>query len=163
MAKRQPAIRYCLDTSFLINGWHRRYRIDVFPTLWSAVDSLIEQGTICSCEEVLSELTRGDDALVTWAKERKACFQRPTSDTLANLRTVMQSKPNIAATGGSLNRADPFVVAHAMTVHAIVVTDEQPAPNLRSTKPPKMPDVCDALGVKWLPPIEFLAAIKLVL
>jgi hypothetical protein len=50
------AQRFCLDTSFLINGWHKRYRIDVFPSLWLALGVLMDDGSVFSCDDVYREL-----------------------------------------------------------------------------------------------------------
>ena len=54
---------YCIDTSTFLDAWDRWYPIDVFPSLWTSVEKLIEVGTIISSEEVLFELERKDVAL----------------------------------------------------------------------------------------------------
>jgi hypothetical protein len=150
---------YCVDTSFLINGWRKHYRIDVFAPVWDRLDVLIEDGTLLSCEEVYFELARQKDELLEWAKYRKAAFQKPTARTIAECKKIMSKYPNFAASGGSTNAADPWVIAHAIATESTVVTDETRAPNQRATKPPRIPDVCDAMGIRWLPPIDFLAEV----
>jgi hypothetical protein len=114
---------------------------------------------VFSCYEVLEELKVKDDDLYAWALERKEAFCLPTPDTAAQMRIVMARHRNLAATGGSLNRADPWVIAQALVLGATVVTDEAPEPNRRQTKPPKMPDVCESMGLAWVPPIEFLSLV----
>jgi hypothetical protein len=157
------AERFCLDTSFLINGWHKRYRIDVFPSLWDTLSVLMQAGTVFSCHDVYLELQHQDDELLVWAKERAAAFEKPTEEVLAELARIMGRFSNFAAQGGAKNRADPFVIAHARVDGAIVVTDEQWADRQKATKPPKVPNACDALGVSWMRPIDFLGAIDIKL
>lgn len=153
---------YCLDTSVLINGWRKHYCQRVFPSVWSKLDELIRQGAIHSCEEVLRELQEQEDDLYSWAEQRKAVFVKPNAAVLANVKKLMTKFPNIAASGGSRNKADPWLVSQAMLLGAIVVTDEQPPDKgkpTRDTKPPKIPTVCEHFGVWWLRPVEFFADI----
>jgi hypothetical protein len=154
---------FCLDTSFFINGWQKRYRISVFPSLWHRVDELIGKGSVFSCAEVFHEIERQKDDLYHWAKRRRECFPQPTEEVIAEIHRVMVAAPNFAAAGGAKNAADPWVIAQAIVSNAAVVTDESPSPKQRSTKPPRLPDICDRLGVPWTSPIEFLELVNLEL
>jgi hypothetical protein len=73
----------------------------------------------------------------------------------------MNEYPNYAALSGTLNAADPWVIAHARLARAIVVTYEDKAVNRKPTKPPKMPDVCSDLGMRSLKVVEFLKEAKI--
>ncbi len=154
-------VRFCLDTSVFINGWNKRYRIDVFPSLWDEINRLLQSGVAFSCDEVYRELAYQDDALSSWAKERKAFFELPSEQTVLTYSELIHRFPNFAAQGGAGNEADPWLIAHARLAGAIVVTDEQSASNPRSTKPPKIPNICEHLSLRWMTPIEFFAACKL--
>jgi Domain of unknown function (DUF4411) len=146
---------YCLDTSFLINGWNKRYRIDVFPTVWATIEANFGERAICSCEEVYNETQAQRDELSAWTKRHRAFFHNPGAETLAELARVMARFPNFVAQGGSTNGADPLVIAQAIVLDAVVVTDEVQA-NTKPTKPPKIPNACDVMGVRWVSPIDFL-------
>jgi hypothetical protein len=152
---------FCLDTSFLINGWWKRYRRDVFPTLWDKIDELLYAGNAFSCREVFDDLKKQRDALFVWARQRKEFFYEPGDEVIANMKQIMARYPNFAAESGHTNASDPWVIAEAMARGAIVVTDEVSAPNQRISKPPKIPDVCNALNVGWASPIDFLAAAEI--
>jgi hypothetical protein len=152
---------YCLDTSFLINGWHKRYRRDVFPSIWVALESLFQERVVFSCEEVYLELKEQEDDLFDWADNHKAAFLPPTEEVNDQMAYVMSKFPNLAAKGASLNRADPRVLSLARVSGAIVVTDEQPAEKQKATKPPKLPNACEGLNIAWIRPIDFLAAMKI--
>lgn len=152
-------VRYCLDTSVFINGWNKRYRVDVFPSLWEKLNVLLHKGTAFSCDEVYRELVYQDDALAEWAKARKQFFELPTEETVLTFRELIHHYPNFAAQGGTGNDADPWLIAHAILAKAIVVTDEQAATNPKSTKPPKIPNICEQLpDLRCITPIEFFAA-----
>jgi PIN domain nuclease of toxin-antitoxin system len=153
--------KFCLDTSIFINGWWKHYPIDVFPSYWQALDKLMEEGIVFSCFEVYEELKRQDDALLKWAKKHRKFFEDPTEDTFLQLQELMKEYPNFAAASGTLNAADPWVISHAMPTRAIVVTYEDRATKRKETKPPKIPDVCDDLGMRSMKVPEFLKEMKI--
>lgn len=146
--------RYCLDTSFFIEGWKRHYHWEVFSSLWRQIEVKLTEGVLFSCNEVFEELRVQEDELFSWCRERKSSFEMPTEDVISEIQKIMTILPNFAATGGgSTNAADPWVIAHAKASGAIVVTYEEPA-KTRKTIPPKIPNACDQLGVQWMTPID---------
>lgn len=46
--------------------------------------------------------------------------------------------------------ADPLLISYAKATGKIVVTEEAPSGHLNFGKKVKIPNVCDALGVKWI-------------
>ena len=87
-------------------------------------------------------------------------FEKPTQEVLTELTDLMSKYPNFAAQGGrSTNAADPWVIAHAKVAGATVVTDEFPTEKtVRASVPPKIPDVCSALELPWMRPVDFFIA-----
>lgn len=57
--------------------------------------------------------------------------------------------------GGRRSAADPFVIALAMVNNGTVVTQETATGHIEK---PRIPDVCDALGVPWLTLMGFIEA-----
>jgi Domain of unknown function (DUF4411) len=110
---------------------------------------------------VYEELKRQDDPLFRWAKKRRKCFENPTEETVLQLQELMNAYPNFAAASGTLNGADPLVISHARLAGAVVVTYEEKAAKRKETKPPKMPDVCDDLGMQYMKVPEFLKEMKI--
>ena len=51
-------------------------------------------------------------------------------------------------------QADPFVIGLARARGCVVVTEERLSGNLDK---PRIPDVCDAIGVRWLTLVGFVA------
>ena len=67
---------------------------------------------------------------------------------------MLAAHPKLIGVGGTTARscADPFVIALAMTFEGAVVTQELP----RNIDKPRIPDVCDALGIRWQSLPEFV-------
>lgn len=65
---------YCIDTSSLIHGWNEKYPPEVFSSLWSDIENLINNGDLVSTEEVLMELNAGNDDLSVWASKQSKLF-----------------------------------------------------------------------------------------
>lgn len=145
---------WCLDSSFFINGWNKYWHPEVFPSLWERIDALIGRKQVFSCDEVYRELKGQRDGLSDWAKGRRAIFQRPKEQIVILQKEVIRQFRGYGA-GGLQEKADPWVVAHAISNRWTVVTDEQNQPR-RATTPPAMPVVCSEFGVPCRNPIQFL-------
>jgi Domain of unknown function (DUF4411) len=143
---------YCFDTSVLIGCWARSYPPDVFPGLWIKLDELITQQHVLCPDEVRVELARQEDELAKWVNARPHMFvplddaiQRATSEVLARHPLLMKATKN-------RNGADPFVIATAWVKSLTVVTEELGG----TTTKPKIPSVCQALGVPCINVLSFL-------
>lgn len=69
-----------LDTSAYLNGWHDHYPRATFPSVWSLIEAALGDGRAISPREVYNELTRQDDDVAAWAKERVDRFVEPTAE-----------------------------------------------------------------------------------
>ena len=49
---------YCVGTSGWLDGWERQYPPDVFPTLWTKLEELIDAEEIISNEEATSNFRK---------------------------------------------------------------------------------------------------------
>ncbi len=148
--------KYCLDTSVYVNSWRKHYPIDIehFKPIWSRIDQLGQQQRVLSPVEVLEELKRKDDELHAWMMSRQHLFRPPTERVQVAVREIMALHKRLVDTKKGRSVADPWVIAQARVSSAIVVTEE----NLRSSvgKSPKIPDVCEAMGVPYMNTVEFL-------
>jgi predicted nucleic acid-binding protein len=143
---------YCFDTSALIECWSRSYPPDVFPGVWLKMDELVSQQQVLCAEEVRGELAKQEDDLATWVNARPQMFvpldeaiQRATSEILMQHQLLMKSTKN-------RNGADPFVIATARVKSLTVVTEEKGG----TAAKPKIPSVCQALGVPCVNVLSFL-------
>jgi hypothetical protein len=132
----------------------------VFPTLWSTISTRLRGRSLTSCIEVYYEIKKREDNLFAWVEERKGAFIEPNDDTITQVLKVMEEFPNFGAQDGPATQAaDPWLIAHAIETGSVVVTDERRAKVIKLSKPPKIPDVCDQMGVRWLPIVDFLSEI----
>jgi hypothetical protein len=144
---------YSFDTSAFINGRRDLLPAGVFPAVWSDIETAINAGEVRAVDVVRDELARRDDEVNQWARGQAELFlalehdiQRATAEVLANHQRLM-------GRGGGRNAADPFVIGLAMARSAVVVTEETMTGNLNK---PRIPDVCQALGVPCTNLIGFL-------
>lgn len=134
---------YSLDTSGLLDGVERFYPPATFPALWERVDELIADGRLLMSEEAIIEAMYLDAAARAWCEPRKDAIKVATDQAIAAHVTSIVTEFNVW-TGGTTNRADPFVIAVALERSAVVITGEKPG----SIQNPKIPFVCKARNVE---------------
>ncbi len=131
-------MRYSLDSDAIINAW-RDYPIQNFPNIWEWVEKLGREQIGGMSEVVFKELERGGDECYDWFKERKELFVHPnTEEVQIEVKRLVNTYKNFGITTGK-NEGDPYVLALAKVMNAVVVTNESPSNNMNG---PKIPDVC---------------------
>src|SRR4030066_1543948 len=68
-----PKTIYCIDTSSLINL--KPFRRDVFPTIWSKLESMVKNGELIAPLEAYGEIEIGKDKIYDWCKSNKEMFK----------------------------------------------------------------------------------------
>jgi hypothetical protein len=126
----------------------------VFRSVWENIETAIADGDIRCADVVRDELSKRDDEVLAWARSQSALFiplepeiQRATSE-------VLRAHPKLMGRGGGRNAADPFVIGLATARGGTVVTQETMSGNLEK---PRIPDVCQALGVRCTSLVGFLS------
>ena len=148
--------KYVFDSNIFIN-LQRRQPIDIYPSLWSRIGELMDEGTIVSSQEVYDEIMIGGDDLEKWAKSRKECFVPSSVPVQQEVREILATHRGLVEGGTKKNSADPFVIALAKQEHCKVVTEEV---RTRNEKAPKIPDVCDAYQVEGIDFVHFAREVK---
>jgi hypothetical protein len=94
----------------------------------------------------LNELRRKEDELYEWAKNQKKLFV-PLSTEIQEIHTdIINAYPKLIDSSKNRSMCDPWVIALAQLQGCKVVSEESRG----SEKRPKIPDVCDSLGIKCL-------------
>ncbi len=147
---------YCIDTSSFLDAWRRSYHPDAFPSFWLKIDEAFDCGRLFSSEEVYKELGKKDDDLFNWAKSRKDMFLE-TEQEIWDVGTeiVGQFPKLLHNVKGRLN-ADAFVIAVAKLKGYTVVTEE----DYGTATKPKIPLICDAIGVNHMSLLELVLTEK---
>jgi hypothetical protein len=109
----EAAQDYCADTSALFD-LKEHWQMAVFPSLWTRIDVLIEEGRLLAPHAVLEEIRRGDDELVAWANERAMMFRPVTAAVLGKAKEVLARFPELVDPLKQHEDADPYVVAQAL-------------------------------------------------
>ena len=143
---------FCLDTSALINPWNRYYAPDLTPGYWRDVPRLVSDKRAILSEEVREELERIEDGLRDWARTNIAAWQPLTDPIQEVVGHIMANWGQLVDVRKDRSRADPFVIATAKVIGAIVVTDEKHG----TAKDPRIPFVCERLDVPCLDVYSFV-------
>ena len=146
-------MRYCIDTSSLIEAWRRSYPQDVFPGLWEQLENLASQEILVSSEEVLRELKSKEDELYDWAKKQATLFLPTDAAVQAAAMQILSIHPGLVDVNASKSKGDPFVIAVAMVHNCAVITQERPTGN---PDRPKIPTVCQYRNLRCMNFLDFI-------
>jgi hypothetical protein len=159
------ASTYVLDANVFIEAARHYYAFDLRTPFWDILVRRAEDGVIGSIDRVKQELDRGKDELAEWANERFADAFHSTDeeDITKNYREVMtwvqgQAQFLEAAKAEFASGADGWLVAYAMAKGCIVVTHEQPQPDVRTRVP--IPNICHAFGVRYVDTFKMLRELR---
>ena len=137
---------YSFDTSAIINGMRDIFIPTTFRSIWDEIENMVATGQVRAVDEVKREIRRKSDEARAWAENCRGLFVPLDREIQMATREVLAAHPRLMGKGGGQrNSADPFVIALALARGGTVVTQEQSA----SLTKPRIPDVCDAMGVPW--------------
>ena len=143
---------YCIDTSSLINL--KPFRRDVFPTIWSKLESMIKNGELIAPMEVYGEIEIGKDKIYDWCKNNKEMFKDIDECQIQKLQEV-KKRYDKNYWENEINKpkwADPWVIALSICEEGIIVADEKNTQN-------RIPAISSMFGLKCLELIDFFKEI----
>lgn len=158
-----PTQRYIVDADVFITAKNRYYAFDICPGFWASVLARHHEARVCSIDRVRNELLAGrkTEDLVLWTKDLPDSFFEGVdhASVTAKYGEIMlwaTRHPQFtdAAKAKFATGADGWLVAFASVDRAVVVTNEQPAPNSKSEI--KLPDVCLQFGVEYRDTFQML-------
>lgn len=154
---------YLFDADSLILANKHDFPIEKDPgTFWSFLEDMGNRGQIRIPESVFDEIGRHDDSLKVWLSTRKKIFLIPTNDALPYIGRVLNVYGPVTDLDlEELNgKADPYLVAHALAIGAIVVTNEASHPAVTSPRKKYIPDICYSLHIPCIRYPRFLWEMK---
>lgn len=144
--------KYCLDANVLIQAWLTYYLLKVCPSYSDTLNTLGEQRRIFMPEMVYQEITRVEDDLSKWLKSSNILIRKIDENVTKCLQEIYSSNPIhkfLVDNTKARSLADPWVIAHAISEGAIVVTKEEKVTATNSKKI-KIPNVCDNMNILWM-------------
>ena len=151
---------YLLDTNIFIDAKNRYYHPKVCPGFWDWLVKTNGEAKVYSIERVYKELTEdSEDEVAMWAKQQGETFFLPVDEGVLPALQSIASWTNAhqrysdAAKADFLDKADYYLVAHALAGGYAIVTNERSAESIHKVK---IPDACIAQKVKCFSPWEML-------
>lgn len=125
----------------------------MFPTVWERLEYLASRGDLIVTEEVLRELEKQDDEVYQWVNGQPNMVVAIDDPIQIEVSFILHAYPRLVNTQKNRSQADPFVIALARLVNGVVVSGE----GRRSLKNPKVPDVCDDMGIPHIKLVDLLS------
>jgi hypothetical protein len=139
-------VAYSIDSSGILDLF-RFYPPDVFPTIWTQMDSAAKSGIVFAIDEVYRELERKDDAAFQWLKARRLMIVALDTEIQQRVAAILGAHPRLIDTRKNRSSGDPFVIGLAHARGLSVVTGERASGVIAK---PNIPDVCAVLGINCL-------------
>ena len=115
------------------------------------MEAAVTAGNIFVIDEVVRELERKDDGIFKWVKAHESMIVAIDEGVQRRLAGIMSKHGRLVDSRKNRSGCDPWVIALAQERGLTVVTAEKPS---RSLERPKIPDVCQDLGVPCIEIID---------
>ena len=142
---------YIFDSDSLIHA----YRDDFPPEgehsdFWNWLNNIGSHEGIIIPEKVFEELSKKTDGLNKFLTKYPNLKNEPTVNCLSILPKVLSTYGDLSDVDLEMleRKADPYVISHAMTLNATVVSCEVSKPYKIGVNK-KIPDICDALDISF--------------
>lgn len=132
--------------------------------IWDALIAEIEADRLKTVRHVTDELERRFPDVFRRFKSHKKTLLVPDAelygaDSIAEIREIQRHHPGLINPLGGGNPADPFLIAAAKSLSAVVVTDEKSkGPKHQS----KIPFVCTNRNIGWIHGTDYLKGLGCV-
>lgn len=159
-------LTYLLDANVFIEAKRRYYGFDLCPGFWEALVWHRAADNVRSIDRVKKELLHGGDDLAEWAKRTmpEECFASTDDPAVTaaygRAMTWVQAQPRFLpeAKAEFAGSVDGWLIAYASANGCVLVTHEERAPESRTSV--KIPDVCDAIGVRFVNTFDMLRTLE---
>jgi predicted nucleic acid-binding protein len=154
---------YSLDANVLIQAWQKYYAPAICPSYWDVLSDLGKAGTLFLAEEIYEEITRTDDDLTAWLKQSDLPVIATDSQVIDCWKRILAAEPihvELVHERRGRSLGDPWVVAHAMSRGATVVTKEEKI-TAADSKTVKIPNVCENMQIRCIDDFQFVRELNL--
>jgi predicted nucleic acid-binding protein len=149
-------MKYLLDTNVFIEAKNRYYAFEIAEGFWEWLELLANEQSFLTVKEVREEIINSyhDDQLEAWLRTFPLKqFIDTDLEIQANQRQIANYivKHEVFSPENKytfLEKADPWLIATAMTRGFTIVTHEAKAG--AGTKKVKIPNICEVFGVDYI-------------
>lgn len=144
---------YSFDTNIWIDLDWRKIPRDSFPSLWARVENAIDHDQIFALDMVYDEIQstkKTDDRLAAWMKDKRKAkpeFIIASEVEIQKIAIALINKHKL------ISNADPFIVAAAKHKSHTLVCGEK---KMKPTEKPRIPNLCEELGVPCITLLELI-------
>lgn len=166
------SVKYLIDTNVFIQAKDSFYGMDIAPSFWKQIDERIRDGRLTLCRFIVDELTKGKDNLSRWIVNNdysevilEESFYEDVLDNYEKISDYVESHPKWSDENKKkfLKGADSWVIAVAMAVNGIVVTQEKKIDDANNTKKVKIPNVAEHFGVETMDIFTYMRETNMIL
>ncbi len=176
MVKTETA--FLIDSNSLITPYKQYYAFDLVPSFWDKLREAFKTERIIVLDIVWNELEKGgdEDQLFSWLKDNRSsvsiCSHKNENiiNNYAKVINYLQASGLYLRSAmnewASNDKADPWLIATAMSFNYVVVSEEGKSGGLskkQKNKQAKIPDVAEAMGVRVIPLFEMMREMKIVI
>jgi len=149
---------YVIDTSTLIEFsiW---LPISLNKVFWTKIEDALKEGKWILLDTMVDEIRNENDGLKAWCKEQKRKgLVKSIDDSHRNRAIEINNLYKMIDDTTARSTGDTYLIAYAEAYKLTIFTREKPRKNSADLN--KIPDVCDALKIKYIrKPKIFLEAI----
>ncbi|MFA5396733.1 MAG: DUF4411 family protein [Methanogenium sp.] len=153
-------MKYLLDSNVFIEAKDRYYSFDIAEGFWDWLELFMEEQSFLTIREVRKELSDSKDLLADWiTKFPLNQFVEEDTKIQQNMRAIANYVLNHDTFSPEnkslfLAKADPWLIATAMTYGYVIVTHE--ARTGQGSKKVKIPNICEVFGVAYINVFELM-------
>lgn len=130
----------------------------ICPGYWDILNRLGNEARIFLPKEVFNEIVHTEDDLSKWLQQSAIPVHVITGDITRCLQDIYARNPihyTLVDNTRARSLADPWIIAHAMSQKATVVTKEEKITALNANRI-KIPNVCENMGVRCITDFDFI-------
>jgi len=148
-----------LDANVLIRAHEDYYPVDRVPPFWEWIEQQAANGTVKMPLEIYAEIARATGLLSDWINSEKIrevlLLDEEVDRAIFNSVIDQAYAPDLNDHEFEEAGQDPFLVTYALNApDRVVVTKEVSKVSKRRGRT-KVPDACNAMGVRWINDFEF--------
>lgn len=142
--------KYIIDTSAMLSQKSDElYRRNIFQSLWTKIDEMVQEQKIVTCSETAAEVQ--DEEIKRWMNTCGMQVIPIDDDVQNNVREIVTTvNKDLVDFKSNKSSGDAFLIATAKKYHLSVITEEA------ENSPKKIPFTCQKMGIKCMSLLGFM-------